>query len=81
MVAELLGAAFIDDWRLMYVNREAIDRAAQALIAHGELMGDEVTSLLDWAGLREPTPNDPYPEELAQVPPLEVERPFRVASA
>ena len=32
-VAQLLGAAYIDDWRLMYVNKEAIDLAAQALIA------------------------------------------------
>ncbi|HEX4212878.1 MAG TPA: AAA family ATPase [Candidatus Dormibacteraeota bacterium] len=80
VVAQIMGSAFVDCWRVMYVNREAIDRAAQALIAHGELMGDEITSLLDWAGLREPTPNDPYPEELAQVPPLEVEQPFKVSA-
>jgi len=31
-VAQLLGAAYIDDWRLMYVNKEAIDLAAEALM-------------------------------------------------
>ncbi len=32
-VAQVLGAAFIDDWRVMYVNKEAIDLAAEALMA------------------------------------------------
>lgn len=81
VIAQVMGSAFIDCWRLMYVNREAIDRAAQALIQHGELVGDEVSSLLDWAGLREPTPGDPYPEELEAVPPADEGLPLRVASA
>jgi cell division protease FtsH len=68
VVAQLLGAAYIDDWRLMYVNREAIDLAAEALIAQGELMGDEISGLLDSVGLRAPTASDPYPEDLPAVP-------------
>ncbi|MHB8590107.1 MAG: AAA family ATPase [Candidatus Dormibacteraceae bacterium] len=68
VVAQLLGAAYIDDWRLMNVNKEAIDQAAEALIAQGELMGDEISGLLDSVGMREPTTADPYPPELPMVP-------------
>jgi cell division protease FtsH len=68
VVAQILGAAYIDDWRLMYVNKEAIDLAAEALIAQGELMGDEISGLLDSVGLRKPTEADPYPEDLPAVP-------------
>jgi ATP-dependent Zn protease len=75
-VAQLLGAAYIDDWRLMYVNKEAIDLAAEALIAQGELVGDEISGLLDSVGMREPTANDPYPEDLPALP----ERPSVVSA-
>jgi ATP-dependent Zn protease len=68
VVAQILGSAYIDDWRLMYVNKEAIDLAAEALIAQGELMGDEISGLLDSVGLRMPTAADPYPEDLPAVP-------------
>jgi ATP-dependent Zn protease len=68
VVAQLLGHAYIDDWRLMNVNREAIDLAAEALIAQGELMGDEISGLLDSVGLRAVTDADPYPEDLPSVP-------------
>jgi hypothetical protein len=57
-----------DDWRLMYVNKDAIDQAAEALIAQGELMGDEISGLLDSVGMRLPTAADPYPPELPMVP-------------
>jgi len=67
-VAQLLGAAYIDDWRLMYVNKDAIDLAAEALIAQGELVGDEISGLLDSVGMREPTASDPYPEDLPVLP-------------
>jgi len=68
VVAQLLGSAYIDDWRLMYVNKEAIDQAAEALIAQGELVGDEISGLLDSVGLRKPEESDPYPDELPMVP-------------
>jgi hypothetical protein len=68
VVAQLLGAAYIDDWRLMNVNKEAIDLAAEALIAQGELVGDEISGLLDSVGLRPVTEADPYPPDLPMVP-------------
>jgi ATP-dependent Zn protease len=68
VVAQLLGAAYIDDWRLMNVNKEAIDQAAEALTAQGELMGDEISGLLDSVGLRAPNESDPYPEDMPAVP-------------
>ncbi len=68
VVAQLLGSAYIDDWRLMQVNKEAIDQAAEALIAQGELMGDEISGLLDSVGMRTPLDTDPYPDELPTVP-------------
>jgi ATP-dependent Zn protease len=77
-VAQLLGSAYIDDWRLMYVNKEAIDLAAEALIAQGELVGDEISGLLDSVGMREPMEGDPYPEDLPALP--ERERPSVVAA-
>jgi ATP-dependent Zn protease len=74
VVAQVLGAAYIDDWRLMYVNREAIDQAAEALLAQGgELMGDEITGLLDSVGLRLPNDSDPYPEDIPDVPDARVD--------
>jgi ATP-dependent Zn protease len=77
-VAQVLGAAFIDDWRVMYVNKEAIDLAAEALMAQGELVGDEIGGLLDSVGLREPDETDPYPDEIPLPPvlePLKIEAP------
>jgi hypothetical protein len=70
-VAQVLGSAFIDDWRVMYVNKEAIDLAAEALMAQGELVGDEIGGLLDSVGLRAPNPSDPYPDEIPLPPVLE----------
>jgi len=67
-VAQILGAAYIDCWRLMNVNREAIDQAVEALIAQGELVGDEIQGLLDSVGLRFPTDADPYPEDWPVAP-------------
>jgi ATP-dependent Zn protease len=67
-VAQILGAAYVDCWRVMYVNREAIDLGCEALIAQGELVGDEIRGLLDSIGLRFPTDADPYPEDQTFVP-------------
>jgi hypothetical protein len=69
MVGQVLGSAYIDDWRLMYVNREPIDQAAESLILQGgELMGDEITGLLESVGMRTPNASDPYPEDVTTVP-------------
>jgi ATP-dependent Zn protease len=67
-VAQILGAAYIDCWRLMYVNQEAIDQAVEALMVQGELVGDEIQGLLDSVGLRFPEEADPYPEDWPVVP-------------
>jgi ATP-dependent Zn protease len=75
VVAQVMGSAYIDCWRLMYVNREAIDQAAEALIAQLELMGDEITGLLDSVGLRMPVESDPYPPELPALPADDEARP------
>jgi ATP-dependent Zn protease len=72
-VADILGSAYIDCWRLMEVNREAIDQAAEALIAQGELVGDEIKGLLDSVGLRFPVESDPYPEDMPTAPPSSAE--------
>jgi ATP-dependent Zn protease len=77
-VAQVLGAAFIDDWRVMYVNKDAIDQAAEALMAQGELVGDEIGGLLDSVGLREPDASDPYPSEIPLPPVLE---PLKIEAA
>ncbi|TMC52885.1 MAG: AAA family ATPase [Chloroflexi bacterium] len=70
IVAQVLGSAYIDDWRLMYVNKDAIDQAVEALINQGgELMGDEISGLLESVGLRLPNEKDPYPEDMPAVPP------------
>jgi ATP-dependent Zn protease len=68
VVAQLLGHAYIDDWRLMAINKEGIDQAAEALISQGELVGDEIAGLLDSVGLREPDAEDPYPEDVPVIP-------------
>ena len=69
VVSQILGSAYIDDWRLMYVNKEAIDLAVEALMSQGgELVGDEISGLLDSVGLREPNASDPYPEDMPEVP-------------
>ena len=34
----------------------------------GELVGDEISALLDSIGLREPTAADPYPDDMPEVP-------------
>ena len=58
--------------------KDAIDQAVEALLAQGgELVGDEISGLLDSIGLRAPTASDPYPEELPAVP----DRPLAVSES
>ncbi len=81
IVAQVMGAAYIDDWRLMYVNQAGIDQAVEALTAQGELVGDEVSALLDSVELRMPREGDPYPEDLPLVPAAESDRAIRAAES
>jgi hypothetical protein len=53
-VAGLLGQGFVVAYQTVLQNREATERIADELVAHGELYGDDVTSLLDGVGLRKP---------------------------
>jgi ATP-dependent Zn protease len=78
VVAQLLGHAYIDDWRLMAINKDGIDLAAEALITQGELVGDEIAGLLDSVNLREADAQDPYPEDAPVIPDR---RPYIAAGA
>jgi ATP-dependent Zn protease len=80
-IAQVIGAAYIDCWRLMYVNRDAIDLAAEALMQQGELRGDEIEGLLDSVNLRAAEDGDPYPEALPHVPRIEPESRPEAATA
>ena len=68
VVAQVIGSAYVDCWRLMCANQEAIDLAAQALIAQGEIVGDEITGLLDSVNLRGFTAADAYPPPVVRLP-------------
>jgi ATP-dependent Zn protease len=72
-VGQVLGAAYIDSWRLMNVNQEAIDLAAEALMAQGELVGDEVEGLLGSVGLRMFNAADAWPPAMPKIPRIEDE--------
>jgi len=72
-VGQVLGAAYIDSWRLMNVNQEAIDLAAEALMAQGELVGDEVEGLLGSVGLRMFSAADAWPPAMPKIPRIEEE--------
>jgi cell division protease FtsH len=54
LVAALLGQGFVVAYQTVLQNREGTERVAEALIAAGELYGDDVTGLLDLAALRKP---------------------------
>jgi len=71
VVAQVIGSAYVDCWRLMYVNKEAIDLAAEALIAQGEIVGNEISGLLESVGLRHYETGDPYPPALPVMPRLD----------
>ncbi len=57
----------------MNVNQEAIDLAAEALMAQGELVGDEVEGLLGSVGLRMFGAADAWPPAMPKIPRIEEE--------
>jgi ATP-dependent Zn protease len=63
-VAQILGSAYVDCWRLMTKNKEAIDRLARTLIEKKELVGREIDDLLDTVNLVGPEPADAWPDFL-----------------
>jgi ATP-dependent Zn protease len=63
-VAQILGSAYVDAWRLMVKNKEAIDRLAHELVEKQELVGKEVDALLDTAHLQAPDGAAGWPDFL-----------------
>ncbi|HEY9289591.1 MAG TPA: AAA family ATPase [Candidatus Dormibacteraeota bacterium] len=63
-VAQILGSAYVDCWRLMIKNKEAIDRLAHVLIEKKELVGREIDELLDTVHLVGPEAADAWPDFL-----------------
>ena len=52
--AQILGQAYISAYALMAANKDGIDKIATALAERKEIYGDEVTRLLNDAGLKRP---------------------------
>ncbi len=65
-IADALVAMLLCRGLLSMVRRSLI--LGERLIAQGELMGNEISGLLDSVGMREPTAADPNPPELPMVP-------------
>jgi ATP-dependent Zn protease len=63
-VAQMLGSAYVDAWRLMVKNKEAIDQLAHALVEKQELVGKEVDALLDSVKLVAPDGTAGWPDFL-----------------
>jgi len=62
--AQILGSAYVDCWRLMVKNKDAIDRLAKVLVEKKELVGREIEDLLDTVHLIGPEPADAWPDFL-----------------
>lgn len=63
-VAQILGSGYVDCWRLMLKNKDAIDRLARVLIEKKELVGREIDELLDTVHLVGPEAADAWPDFL-----------------
>jgi cell division protease FtsH len=65
--AQILGTAYVDCWRLMLKNKEAIDKVAHVLLEKKELVGREIDELLDTVKLVGPEAADAWPDFLFSV--------------
>jgi ATP-dependent Zn protease len=63
-VAQILGVAYVDVWRLMAKNKEAIDQLARVLVEKQELVGKEIDDLLSTVTLVGPDASDAWPDFL-----------------
>jgi hypothetical protein len=54
LAAMLIGQGFVVAYATIRLNRDAVERIADRLIAEGEMYGDDVTSMLDEARLKKP---------------------------
>ena len=68
VAAQVIGQAYVTAHNLAILNRDAIERIADALEDKREIMGDELLDLLDSQGIR--IPEIDYGDESAW-PPLE----------
>jgi ATP-dependent Zn protease len=66
-VAQILGSAYVDCWRLMLKNKAAIDSLAAVLVEKRELVGREIDQLLDTVQLLGPETADAWPDFLFSV--------------
>jgi ATP-dependent Zn protease len=66
-VAQVLGSGYVDVWRLMTRNREAIDYLARALVERQELVGNEVDDLLKSVEIVAPAGTEGWPDFLFSV--------------
>ncbi len=65
--AQILGSAYVDAWRLMTKNKDAIDQLAKVLVEKQELVGREIDELLDTVRLVGPDSADAWPDFLYSV--------------
>jgi ATP-dependent Zn protease len=63
-VAQILGIAYVDVWRLLSKNKEPIDRFAKVLVEKQELVGNEIDELLTTVPLVGPDGVDAWPDFL-----------------
>jgi ATP-dependent Zn protease len=66
-MAQILGSAYVDAWRLMLNNKDAIDRLAHVLVEKKELVGREVDELLDTVQLVGPEHAVAWPDFLFSI--------------
>jgi ATP-dependent Zn protease len=66
-VAQILGIAYVDAWRLMSKNKEAIDHLARVLVEKQELVGKEIDDLLNTVTLAGPEHADAWPDFVFSV--------------
>jgi ATP-dependent Zn protease len=65
--AQILGSAYVDCWRLMLKNKDAIDSLAKRLVERRELVGREIDEMLDTVHLVGPEAADAWPDFLFSV--------------
>jgi ATP-dependent Zn protease len=53
--SQILGQAYVNAYNLVVQNKGAVEKIADALVERKEIYGDELVSLLNSVGLKEPT--------------------------
>ena len=66
-VAQILGSAYVDVWRLLSKNKESIDRIALVLVEKQELVGSEIDEVLNSVTLVGPDGSEAWPDFLFSV--------------